>query len=184
MKEPDILQEFKSLDNEKYEFSIYRDLVQRLKFDLQSNKVAIARFGGPIAICRDIVSTQFFENNDMFKEDIWFYSNEGLILNKIKFPYNQRIVGFDFIYEERLVVVLENGFYYLINSFEFDQNESKRIEEKRFNKPDEDLIVEAKVINILKQKNLVFIQFLHPDFRKWARIFHQKQQILHNEQFK
>ncbi|KAL4463709.1 hypothetical protein ABPG72_006524 [Tetrahymena utriculariae] len=146
MEDSDILQEFKSLDDEKYEFSIYCDLVQRFKFDLQTKKVAIARFGGPIAICRDIVQTQFFENNDMFKEDIWFYSNEGLILNKVKFPYNQRIVGFDFIYEERLVVVLENGFYYLINPFEFDQNESKRIEEKRFNKPDEDLIVEAKIL--------------------------------------
>ncbi|EAR89272.2 vps16, amine-terminal region protein (macronuclear) [Tetrahymena thermophila SB210] len=146
MEDSLILQEFKSLDDEKYEFSIYCDLVQRLKFDLQQKKVAIARFGGPIAICRDIVQTQFFENNDMFKEDIWFYSNEGLILNKIKFPYNQRIVGFDFIYEELLVVVLENGFYYLINPFEFDQYESKRIEEKRFNKPDEDLIVEAKIL--------------------------------------
>lgn len=82
----------------------------------------------------------------MFKDHIWFYNNEGLILNKCKFLYNQKIVGFDFIYEELLVVVLENGFYYLINPFEYDQNESKRIEEKRFNKPDDDLIVDAKVI--------------------------------------
>ena len=90
------------------------------KFDLTKKKVGIARFGGPIAICRDIIQTQFYEVNDLFKDHICFYSNEGLFLNKCKFLSNQKIVAFDFIYDELLVVVLENGFYYLINPFEQD----------------------------------------------------------------
>jgi len=79
------------------------------RFNLRDKKFAAARFGGTIAFCRDITRAEFFELNDPLRDHICFYSNHGLFQSKRKFESNVKIVGFDFTYNEQLVVVLENG---------------------------------------------------------------------------
>lgn len=109
-----------SLDGVSYQLVEMRELMDSFHFDLSAKLVAVARFGGTLAVCRDIRKTEFFELSDPLRDHICFYSNHGLFQNKVRFDDNTAIVGFDFIFDELLVVVLENGQYFLIDPFEQD----------------------------------------------------------------
>jgi len=80
--------------------------------------VAVAKYGGVIAACRktDCVYVSI-KSSDPLSEHICFYSNEGKLINKLKFEEKDKIVGFDFIDDELLLIVMESGTYYLVEPY-------------------------------------------------------------------
>jgi len=86
--------------------------------DIRVTMCAMAKYGGPIAIIMD--KEYFILNKEKLKIErntIYFFDPYGNLISKMNFVYTQIIVCFDFLENEYLLVVLQNGHYQLIDPF-------------------------------------------------------------------
>ncbi|EGR30648.1 vacuolar sorting protein, putative [Ichthyophthirius multifiliis] len=107
------------IETEYYQIQNLAIIQDAFQFNLDERLVSIAKFGGPIAIYQNPSRRDLFKQTDLTKENICFYANNGDLINKCQFKCenNQIIVGFDFSEDELLVILLQNGIYFLIDPF-------------------------------------------------------------------
>ena len=85
-----------------------------VKINLEHCRIASAKYGGPIALMKNKNHIYLMSEDDI-KDNVCFYSNSGVLLNTCLFQEEGKIVCFDFIEDEMLLIVLENGLYFLID---------------------------------------------------------------------
>lgn len=96
-------------------FEFYKMASEFKSLELNHSKIAIARYGGPIAITRDPDHIVLSKSDDPTKENICIYTNNGELMVACPNKEKEKIVGFDFIEEEFLLVVWQTGNYVLID---------------------------------------------------------------------
>ena len=132
-----------SLKDKYYKLFEYYKMAPEFKsLELNHSKVAIARFGGPIAITRDPDHIVLSKSDDPTKENICLYTNNGELMVACPNKEKEKIIGFDFIEDEFLLVVWQTGTYVLIDphlSSKKSYNIGSRFETEK--------IIEAKVFD-------------------------------------
>lgn len=117
--------------------------------------VAVAKNGGPIAAIRKGDYIHISMQNDFLRDQVTFFSNSGLVINKVSLKDNKTIVGFDFIDDELLLVVLAGGTYYIVDPNAASQHVIKQFE--ILDKLKKDPILSVKVRALCLPKLLVCI---------------------------
>lgn len=105
--------------------------------------IAIPKNGGPIAITSDKTQIVAVSLTDPTLENVCIFNNEGDIIHKIPIENAKRevIVGFDFLADERLLVVFEKAYYWTLDP---NSGVHKKFDLKAILK-DGEWIIEAKV---------------------------------------
>ena len=83
---------------------------QRLMTNTDLLFIATAKYGGPVAL----IKNKDFMNlgQSIIERDlIYFFDWKGKLFTKMKFVYMDRIVCFEFLKNEHLLIVLDNGQY-------------------------------------------------------------------------
>ena len=96
-------------------FEFYKMSSEFKSLELNHSKIAIARHGGPIAITRDPDHIVLSKSDDPTKENICIYTNNGELMVAVPNKEKEKIIGFDFIEDEFLLVVWQTGTYVLID---------------------------------------------------------------------
>lgn len=105
-----------SLKDKYYKlFELYKMASEFKSLEINHSKIAIARHGGPIAITRDPDHIVLSKSDDPTKENICIYTNNGELMVTCPNKEKEKIIGFDFIEDEYLLVVWQTGTYILID---------------------------------------------------------------------
>ena len=123
-------------------FEFYKMASEFKSLELNHSKIAMARHGGPIAITRDPDHIVLSKSDDPTKENICIYTNNGELMVACPNKEKEKIIGFDFIEDEFLLVVWQTGTYVLIDphlSSKKSYNIGSRFETEK--------IIEAKVFD-------------------------------------
>jgi hypothetical protein len=64
------------------------------------SKIAIAKFGGPIAVTKNLDYILSIHSEDILRNHICVFSNSGEVISNIIFKESNRIVCFDFLKDE------------------------------------------------------------------------------------
>ncbi|KAM3144242.1 hypothetical protein pb186bvf_003704 [Paramecium bursaria] len=83
----------------------------------EGSRIAIARWGGPMAAMKNLEVINLMKADDILKDSIVFFSNSGKIIQKVQYKDFERVVLFDFLEDELLVVIKTQGQYYVIDPF-------------------------------------------------------------------
>jgi len=125
--------------------------------ELKHMVYAHAKFGGPIAITSDpdafIMGND--ANNDAIK-NICIFKNDGNLLRRISKEGMPKIVGMDFLDEEYLLVITQEGSYILVDPHKGTKR-SYRLDSKFMAEP----IIEAKIIG----NSVIFYTGLQGSFK-------------------
>ena len=76
------------------------------------NHIAIAKLGGPCALL-----SKTPKQDSITFQNICIFDSTGKLRNRIPFKCEERVVCFDFIEDELILVILITGEYYLVNPF-------------------------------------------------------------------
>jgi hypothetical protein len=76
-----------------------------------------AKYGGPFAVTQDPEYRVPSENNIFVSKNICIFGNDGALIHAIPKEGLAKIVGLDFLEEEYLLVVMQDGSYMLIDPY-------------------------------------------------------------------
>ena len=136
------------LDSLVYKLESYDKMLpefQKLMQFPEQQLIAVAKYGGPIATIKNkevrIIGRKY--ETKLERDYIYFFDSQGKLFTKMWFVYTKIIVCFEFLQNEYLLIVLEDGQYQIIDPFlgKFS-NDTRKMLSLHLNKAK---IVEAKV---------------------------------------
>lgn len=107
--------EFDELRLQLHNFHRMNKDFKQISFELFH--IAVASYNGPIATLRDRAVQTELSLPEEVENNVVLFSNKGKILRKIPFTTNERVMAFCFNKDEILIIVLNNGSYYLADPF-------------------------------------------------------------------
>ncbi|CAD8176545.1 unnamed protein product [Paramecium octaurelia] len=109
---------WKELNRKYYKFHQFNTITGEQKsLDFFYQRIAVSKWGGPLAATKNYNQVILMRTDDLLKDSIVFFSNNGKIISKAQYKEIDRIALFDFLEDEQLLLLKANGSYYIVDPF-------------------------------------------------------------------